>query len=86
MAVGSGHGERPWGAAGGGRILYFCLGSSEAQDSLEKLFFYILWQATGGQATGGHYLICDVNSNSFLFVCFVGPHLQHLEVPRVGVE
>ena len=25
-------------------------------------------------------------SSSFFFSCFLGPHLRHMEVPRLGVE
>ena len=33
------------------------------------------------------YLICSTSVLFFFFCfCFLGPHLQHMEVPRLGVE
>ena len=28
----------------------------------------------------------SIVSSSFSFFCFLGPHLQHMEVPRLGAE
>ena len=28
----------------------------------------------------------DSDLSSFFFVCFLGPHSQHMEVPRLGVQ
>ena len=30
--------------------------------------------------------LCPLTHSGFLFACFLGPHLRHLDVPRLEVE
>ena len=52
----------------------------------------IVWQKSGEsikpQGSRGkiYYCPCYTKANSFSFFVFSGPHLRHMEVPRLGVE